>query len=320
MKSVLSDRTILVTGGAGFIGSHLVEALVAENDVRVLDNFETGDPNTVPDEATLLEGDVCDQETVRDACSGVDVVFHQAAIVSVERSVRNPRETDRTNLSGTLEILEAARTERTRVVLASSAAVYGHPTELPVCEKTRLVPTSPYGVQKLAVDRYARVYAELYDLPIVPLRYFNVYGPRQRGPYSGVISTFLRQARANEPITIEGDGMQSRDFVHVDDVVRANLLAATTEEYGMAYNVGTGTRTTVMELAETVRRIVGSDSTIRHCEPREGDVRHSVADVTRARSNLEFTPSIGLETGLRTLVEGDGRGILECEPSESTDR
>ncbi|WP_255191015.1 NAD-dependent epimerase/dehydratase family protein [Natronobeatus ordinarius] len=308
------DRTVLVTGGAGFVGSHLVDALVEENEVRVLDDLSTGECTHVHDDATFIEGSVSDPSFRDRAMAGVDLVFHEAAIVDVPESVENPRGTHRVNLEASLDLLEDARREDARVVLASSAAIYGHPEALPVTESTVSEPTSPYGVQKLALDRYARVYAALYDLPTVALRYFNVYGPRQRGPYSGVISTFLEQAGAGQPITIEGDGEQTRDFVHVRDVVRANLLAATTEHVGEAYNVGTGDSTTIRELAETIRDATGADVPIVHREPREGDVRHSRADVSKARDRLGFEPTIDLESGIRDLA---GRESLEGDVSSA---
>ncbi|WP_408957996.1 NAD-dependent epimerase/dehydratase family protein [Natrinema sp. 74] len=298
----IRDRTILVTGGAGFIGSHLVDALTPQNEVRVLDDFTTGDRTHLSDDATVIEGDIRDPIALQRAARGVDLIFHHAALVSVAQSVDEPRQSNRTNLEASLLVLEQARQEDARVVVASSAAVYGHPDELPVSETAGIEPTSPYGVQKGALDRYTRLYEELYGLPTVALRYFNVYGPRQRGPYSGVISTFIEQARADKPITIEGDGQQSRDFVHVRDVVRANLRAATTDAVGEAYNIGTGTRTAIADLAETIRDATGSTSPVVHREPRVGDIRHSGADVSKASRELGFDARIGLESGIRSLV------------------
>ncbi|ELY95310.1 NAD-dependent epimerase/dehydratase [Natrialba chahannaoensis JCM 10990] len=349
----IRDRTVLVTGGGGFIGSHLVEALAPYNDVRVLDNFSTGsrdnlsvsstsetgslwandtpasadggiddtenddgraegtgedadpDPDLDPDGSlTIVDGDISDPMALQRAARGVDLIFHQAALVSVTESVDAPRRSNETNLDASLLVLDQARQEDARVVLASSAAVYGHPDELPISETATTEPTSPYGIQKLALDQYARSYHELYDLPTVALRYFNAYGPRQQGPYSGVISTFLEQARADEPITIEGDGEQTRDFVHVSDIVRANLLAATTDAVGEAYNVGTGERTSIRDLAELVRDAVGSSSPIVHRDPRSGDIRHSRADVSKVRHELGFEARVGLESGIRSLVTG----------------
>ncbi|WIV66192.1 NAD-dependent epimerase/dehydratase family protein [Natrialbaceae archaeon AArc-T1-2] len=298
----IRDRTVLVTGGGGFIGSHLVDALIDHNDVRVLDNFSTGDRERVHDDATVLEGDVCDRDVVERATRDVDLIFHEAAIVDVPATVDRPAETNEVNFEAGLALLEQARDEDARVVLASSAAVYGHPAELPVPETASPEPSSPYGVQKLALEEYARLYTELYDVPTVSLRYFNVYGPRQQGPYSGVISTFLEQARAGEAITVEGDGEQTRDFVHVADVVRANLLAATTDDVGDAYNVGTGTRASILELAATIRDVVGADVPIVHRAARAGDVRHSGASISKARRELGFEATIDLEAGLRDLA------------------
>ncbi|AFZ74129.1 NAD-dependent epimerase/dehydratase family protein [Natronobacterium gregoryi] len=313
----IRDKTILVTGGAGFIGSHLVETLAPHNEVRVLDDFSSGRRASLPEPVDVYEGDVCDPILLQRAAHGVDLIFHQAAMVSVDESVDAPRRSNRTNVDAGLLVLEQARQEDARVVVASSAAIYGHPEALPVPETAATEPASPYGIQKLALDQYARRYEELYDLPTVTLRYFNVYGPRQQGPYSGVISTFLEQARADDPITIEGDGKQTRDFVHVDDVVRANLAAATTDEVGTAYNIGTGERTSIDELAETIRSATKSSSPIVHHEPRPGDVRHSGADVSRARRRLGFEPRVSLESGVRSLV-ADGESTATSAVSWET--
>lgn len=315
-QSALTDRTVLVTGGAGFIGSHIVDALAGDNDVRVLDDFSTGHRDYVPDDVALIEGSIRDPAAVERATRDVDLIFHEAAEVSVENTVDAPLESDRTNVDGTLAILERARTEDARVVLASSAAVYGHPDELPVRESTRTDPASPYGVQKLAADRYAALYQELYDVPTVALRYFNVYGPRQQGDYSGVISAFLERAREGEPIPIDGDGEQTRDFVHVSDVVRANLRAATTDHVGEAFNVGTGETTSIRDLAETIAAATGTDSPIVHREPRPGDVRHSRADVSKTARKLGFEARISLETGIRDLVSRSG-SIEVPSPSDA---
>lgn len=322
----LRDKTVLVTGGAGFIGSHLVDALTPHNEVRVLDNFSSGDRANLPEDVTVVEGDIRDPIALQRAARGVDIIFHHAAVVSVSRSVDAPRRSNDTNLDASLLVLEQARQEDARVVVASSAAVYGHPDELPVSETASTEPTSPYGIQKLALDQYTRLYEDLYDLQTVALRYFNAYGPRQQGPYSGVISTFLEQARAGEPITIEGDGEQTRDFVHVSDIVRANLRAATTEDTGEAYNIGTGTRTSIRQLAETIKDATDSSSPIVHRDSRPGDIRHSGADITRAKRTLEFESRVGLECGIRSLVDGtrlaplddDTDSVVESTREETT--
>lgn len=299
----VAGRDVVVTGGAGFVGSHLADALVEDNDVTVLDSLVAGDPTHVPAGAELVEADVRDREAVAAHVAGADLVFHEAALVSVEASIERPAESDAVTADGTLATLEAARAADARVVLASSAAIYGHPAYLPVDEDHPTEPESPYGVAKLAADHYARVYHELYGLETVRLRYFNVYGPRQSADYSAVVSTFREQAAAGEPITVEGDGTQTRDFVHVSDVVEANLLAATAGgAAGRAYNVGTGEETSIRELAEAVRDVSGTGSEVVHVDPREGDIDRSVADVSRAREELGFEASVPLREGLRDLL------------------
>jgi UDP-glucose 4-epimerase len=297
----LAGKRILVTGGSGFIGGALAKSLCEEADVRVLDI----DPDSsLPDSVEFVEGDVRDQATVDAAAADVDVILHQAALVSVEESIARPVESHAINTTGTLQVLEAAREHDVRVVVASSAAIYGNPDRVPIAESAPLVPTSPYGVDKLAVDHYVRLYHELYDVDAVALRYFNVYGPGQAGSdYAAVIDVFMGQARAGEPITVEGDGKQTRDFVHVDDVVRANRLAATTSNVGTAYNVGTGESVSVNDLAVAVKNAVGSDAEIVHVEAREGDIRRSRADLSRANAQLGYAPSVALDTGLETVVE-----------------
>ncbi|MFC7041699.1 NAD-dependent epimerase/dehydratase family protein [Halonotius sp. GCM10025705] len=298
------DETVIVTGGAGFIGSHLVDRLVLNNEVRVLDNFSTGSHTNLNSAAEVIETDLRDEDATERALQDVDTVFHQAAQVSVTRSVEQPQESFSNNLGATLNILEKARKNDFRVVLASSCAIYGAPDETPIAESHPKDPRSPYGLEKLTVDRYARLYNDLYDVETVALRYFNVYGPRQSGgDYSGVISIFKEQAENGKPLTVEGDGDQTRDFVHVDDVVRANLLAAETNHIGAAYNVGTGTTVTIRELAEQIRDVSGSDSEITHVEGREGDVKKSQADIGRIRNRMGFEPNVTLSKGLRSLLD-----------------
>jgi UDP-glucose 4-epimerase len=300
----LNDRNVLVTGGAGFVGGYLTRALAPDNDVTVLDDLSTGRRERVPDEATLVEGDICDDETLETTVGEADVVFHEAAVAGVPASIREPVRTNRVNVAATVKLFDVARQHDTRVVLASSAAVYGEPETVPVTEEQPLEPSSPYGVDKLAIDHYARVFAEQYDLPVVPLRYFNIYGQRTGpNPYSAVIDVFLEQARAGDPITVHGSGEQTRDFVHVDDVVQANLRAATTDEVGVAYNVGTGTSVSIARLAELVRDVTDSDSPITHEEERPGDISESEADVSRARERLGYEPTVDLRTGLARLAD-----------------
>jgi UDP-glucose 4-epimerase len=302
MTEELTDATVLVTGGAGFIGSHLVEALVEDNDVRALDDLSTGHREFVHTDTELIVGDVRDVEAVREAMTGVDVVFHQAAVVSVDRSVEAPTETHAVNIDGTLAVLEAARAEDARVVLASSAAIYGDPVSVPVDESHPTDPLSPYGLEKLAVDQYARLYHDLYGLETVALRYFNVYGPRQTGgDYAGVISIFREQARTGGPLTVHGDGTQTRDFVHVSDIVRANQLAATTEATGEAFNIGTGHSHSVLELTAIVRDLAEETIPVEHVEAREGDIQQSRADISKAQETLCYEPRRDLHGGLEEL-------------------
>lgn len=295
----MNDQRVLVTGGSGFIGGAIADSYRDEADVRILDI----DPDhTAPPDVEVIEGDVRDPETVDAAMAGVDVVFHEAARVSVTASIDDPLESHAINATGTLQVLEAARKHDARVVVASSAAVYGDPDSVPIAETDSLVPTSPYGMSKLAVDHYVRLYNELYGLETVALRYFNVYGPGQPGgDYAGVIDVFFDQARAGDPLTVHGDGQQTRDFVHIDDVVRANRLAAETNHFGTAFNVGTSDSVTIERLAEHVRDTVGADSPIVHTDPREGDIRHSRADTTRATAELGFDATVDLVGGLATL-------------------
>jgi UDP-glucose 4-epimerase len=302
----ITGETIVVTGGAGFVGSNIAAALADDNEVRVLDDLSTGTPERVPADADLVEGDVRDATLVEEAVGDADLVFHEAAEVSVQRSVEEPKRSNDVNVGGTLNVLEAAREADARVVFASSCAIYGVPESIPLSEDAPARPRSPYAIDKYAAESYVRAYHDLYGLETVALRYFNVYGPGQSGgEYSGVISIFRDQAAAGDPITVEGDGEQTRDFVHVDDVVRANLAAATTDAVGEAFNVGTGRETSVRELAEAIRSVAESDSEIVHEDARPGDVPASAADLAKSSALLGYGPTVDLQTGLRTLV-GDG--------------
>ena len=302
----ISDCQVLVTGGGGFIGSHLASALAADNRVRVLDDFSTGRRANLPEDVTVIEGDVRDEQTVDAAMDDVDVVFHEAAMVSVPESVEQPVDCHELNGTATVDVFDCARRHDARVVFASSAAVYGTPDVVPISEDAPTGPNSPYGFEKHLGEQYARFYTEQYGLPTVPLRYFNVYGPRGLdGEYAGVIGTFVRQAQAGEPLTVEGDGEQTRDFVHVDDVVRANLLAATTDAVGRPFNVGTGRSSSINELAETVRDVVGSDIAINHVPGRTNDIEQSEADLGDARELLGYEPTMSLRDGLEATLDAE---------------
>ncbi len=300
----------LITGGAGFIGSHLCEALLAEGHrVTVLDNLRSGRRENlagVMGEIEFIEGDILDTERLASACRDVDVVFHQAAIVSVPYSVLHPFESLDVNARGTLSVLEEARkADVRRVVLASSAAVYGNHASLPQHEELLPEPSSPYGLEKLALEHYARLYTELHRLETVALRYFNVFGPRQDpgSPYSGVISIFSERAMAGHPVTLHGDGQQTRDFVSVENVVRANLLAASVPAAaGSTFNVGLGMETSLLELLDHLEFICGTKIEQTFGPERQGDIRRSVADITRARELLGYAPQVGVEKGLERLI------------------
>jgi UDP-glucose 4-epimerase len=302
---MVRGKRVCVTGGAGFVGSHLVDAFAPDNDVTVVDDCSNGRPTRLPSGVDLVAGDVRDRRVLEEAMADADVVFHQAGLVGVAESVDAPVRANCVNVGATVTLLDLARRHDVRVVLASSAAVYGRPERVPITEDHPTEPTSPYGVDKLAADHYARVFAEVYGLPTVALRYFNVYGPRQRdSDYGAVVAAFLRRVAAGEPLVVHGDGSQTRDFVHVDDVVEANRLAAETDRTGRAYNVGSGESTSIARLAELVRSLADRPVEIEHGEPRTGDIDHSEADLSRSRELLGYHPSVSLREGLRPLVSG----------------
>ena len=300
----------LVTGGAGFIGSNVADALVAAgHTVRVLDDLTTGYEENVPAGAELVEGDVADEELVRRAMRDVDLVFHFAAHRAVLRSVEKPLETDHANTHGTLTVLEAAREAGARrVVVASSSSVYGGAAQRPTPEAAPALPRSPYAVTKLAGEHYARVFAELYGLETVALRYFNVYGPRQRpdSAYAAVIPLFIDALRDGSPVTIHGDGLQSRDFTFIGDVVAANLAASTAPAAtcsGKVYNIAVGQEHSLLDVLAVLEAVTGRTADAVHVDPRPGDVRHSHADISAARRDLGFEPKVSLEEGLGHAVD-----------------
>ncbi|MBI5835917.1 MAG: SDR family oxidoreductase [Candidatus Eisenbacteria bacterium] len=306
----------LVTGGAGFIGSNLVERLLADGaSVKVLDNFSTGrrcnlDFARAPDVASrleVLEGDIRDLEACRAAARGVEVVFHQAALPSVQRSVEDPVASHQVNATGSLHVLQAAREAGARrVVYASSSSVYGENPALPKTEEHETRPMSPYAISKLAGEQYARVFHQLYGFEAVALRYFNVFGPRQDpdSHYSAVIPRFIRRLLSGDPPDIYGDGEQSRDFTYVANVVEANLKAATAADApGRAFNIALGGRVSLNELLRMLAEILGVPARARHLEARKGDIRHSQAGIELAREVLGYRGEVSLEEGLRRTVE-----------------
>lgn len=306
-------QTSVVTGGAGFIGSNLVHALLARGDrVRVFDDLSTGRAVNLDDvrsDVELVDGDVRDPDAVARAVEGTAFVFHQAAIPSVARSVADPVASNDVNVTGTLNVLVAARDANVeRVVYASSAAVYGNADMLPLHEDMPTRPASPYGVSKLAGERYLEAFTRTYGLPTVALRYLNVFGPRQnpRSEYAAAIPRFISCTLGGDVPTIFGDGEQARDFVFVDDVVQANLLAAHAGEpaWGRALNIGRGERRTVNELLDAIRTLVPGEHPAPVHEPsRAGEVRDSWSDISAARKVLGYEPAVAFEEGLRRTME-----------------
>lgn len=302
----------LITGGAGFIGSHIAEMLLADknNDVRIYDNLSSGYRKNIAHlskRLSFIEADVCDPQALSKAMVDVDFVFHEAALVSVIDSVNRPRDNHDINLTGTLNVLEAAQKAGVkRAVLASSAAIYGNDPTLPKQETMRPQPESPYGLAKIGKEYYARVFSTLYNLPVVSLRYFNVYGPRQdpKSAYSGVISIFVDRVIKNNPITIFGDGEQSRDFVFVKDVAKANLLAMHHPNIkgGEAFNVATGKSDSLLTLLQTIQNIEGTHIAPTFEAERKGDIRYSAADISAIQSTLGFEPDYTLSEGLTSLM------------------
>lgn len=301
----------LVTGGAGFIGSHIAETLAGRGEkVRVLDNFLTGKPENMAsfrDRIEFIEGDIRDPETCRRAVAGVDHVIHEAALPSVPRSVADPALSTEINVNGTLNMLIAARDAGVRsLVLASSSSVYGADPRLPKVEGGEGEPLSPYGVTKLVNEKYAVLFHRLYGLRTVCLRYFNVFGPRQdpASQYAAVVPLFITGVlRGGKPV-IYGDGEQSRDFTYVANVVEANILAARSESAaGRVMNVACGDRITVNELLRDVGELTGKKAEADYAPPRPGDIKHSLADIGRARDLIGFKPVMGFREGLKKTVE-----------------
>ena len=306
----MSDsRLYLVTGGAGFIGSNIAEALVRRGDrVRVLDDFSTGRRENLADLGVdVVEGDLRDAATVRRAVTGVDGVFHQAALRSVPRSVDDPLSSNEVNVTGSLVLLLACREARVRrVVYASSSSVYGDDPTLPKVETLPTQPISPYAVSKLAAEHYCQTFARLYGVETVSLRYFNVFGPRQNpeSKYSAVIPRFLAQALAGEPLEVHGDGEQSRDFTYIDNVVQANVLAMTTPGVsGEVFNVACGTRHSLLAIADAIAGFLGRRLERNHVAARAGDVRHTQADIGKVERLLGYRPAIDFATGMRRTCE-----------------
>jgi UDP-glucose 4-epimerase len=300
---------VLVTGGAGFIGSNIVEALRTRGDqVRVLDDLSTGFRENVPDDVELVEASVDDEGLVRRAVEGVELVFHEAASRAVLRSVEDPLTTDRVNVHGTLTVLKAAADAGVRrLVYASSSSIYGGASERPTPETAPLVPRSPYAVTKMTGEHYCRVFAELYGLETVALRYFNVFGPRQRpdSAYAAVIPLFIDALRNGQRPEVHGDGKQTRDFTYIADVVAANLAAAEAPAgrcSGKAYNIAGGREISLLEMLDTLGGLLDTQAAPAFVDARAGDVRHSCADASAAAADLGWATEVSFEEGLRRTV------------------
>lgn len=301
----------LVTGGAGFIGSHIVERLVKDGrTVRVFDNFSTGKrANLEPfgSKVEVVEGDLRNPEDCQRACAGVQVIFHEAAVPSVPKSVADPVTSHQANIDGTFNLLMAARDAKCRrVVYAASSSAYGDAVELPKRESARPEPLSPYAVNKLVGEYYCRVFATCYGLETIALRYFNVFGPRQdpKSQYAAAIPAFVTAILRNEPPTVYGDGEQTRDFTYIDNVVHANLLAAKAPRVnGEAVNIACGERVTVNQIIAQINALLGKEVKPKYVPERPGDVKHSLADISRARELIGYEPLVKFDEGLRRAID-----------------
>jgi UDP-N-acetylglucosamine 4-epimerase len=308
---------ILITGGAGFIGSNLVEHLLQKSEVqavRVLDNLATGSLKNIEEfqqhpKFEFLEGDIRSYETCLLACKGIDAISHQAALGSVPRSINDPLTSNEVNITGTLNIFTAAKeSEIKRIVYAASSSTYGDHPGLPKVEDKIGNPLSPYAVTKYVNELYAKVYANLYGLELIGLRYFNIFGPKQNpaGPYAAVIPLFINAVLNNEPPTINGDGEHSRDFTYVANAVLANELALFTqnkEAINEVYNIACGEQTTLNELFQSLKGIAGSDLVPIYGAERRGDVKHSLADISKAKTFLSYIPATTIREGLKPTFE-----------------
>ena len=316
-------RRILVTGGAGFVGGAVVKRLVdAGAKVTVLDDLFTGQPETIPSAAQFVQGTVTDEKLVNELVKESTLVFHMAAR-NIIASTKNPRDDFATNIGGTLNVLMAAREARVeRVVYTSSTSVYGNPRSIPINEEDGVVPLSPYAVSKLGGEHYCLAFYESYGVSVACVRYSNIYGPGQRpdNPYCGVVAKFLASAAAGQPLTIHGDGGQTRDFTYIDDAVDATLLAAVQPRAeGDVFNVGTGIETSVNALTDAIGQAMGRDLIVERIDRRDIDnIRRRVVSIEKARRMLRWSPQVTLEDGLRRTVEWFCGSSFDASPSEVT--
>jgi UDP-glucose 4-epimerase len=304
----VKNKRIIITGGAGFIGSNLAYELANDNAIIIIDDLSTGRMENIAglidkEGVTFVERSILDLHVLEELFDGVDFVFHQAAICSVPRSIENPLSTNEANITGTLNVLIAARDNKVKkVMFASSSSVYGDTPTLPKTEDMVTNPQSPYALTKLVGEHYCRIFHQIYKLPTVCLRYFNVYGPRQNpsSQYAAVIPRFISKVSQDKSPIIYGDGDQTRDFTFVKDVIQANIIAAETNATGI-FNVGTGNNTTINALAESIIKFMGKDILPVYQEPRAGDVRDSLADISRARA-IGYAPQYNLKDGLAKTI------------------
>lgn len=311
MPEELKAKKILVTGGAGFIGSNLVDMLSPQNKVTVLDNLSSGRlSNLAKSEGRIrfVKGDILDRPLVNEAMKGIDYVFHLAANVGNMRSIEDPLYDMGVNIEGTINILEAAvKAKITRLVYSASGAVFGEARYMPIDEEHPVNPESPYGVSKLAAEKYVFAFRKVHGLPVTAVRYFNVYGPRQgTSGYANVLAVFFGRIQRNEPLTVFGDGEQSRDFVYVGDVARANMLAAVNPEaVGQIFNIATGKSATVNELVQVINDVSGRKNQVVYADSRPGEVKHSKANIAKAQKVLGYAPKTSLAEGVKLTWEAE---------------
>jgi UDP-glucose 4-epimerase len=304
----MKDKRVIITGGAGFIGSNIAEELSTDNEVIIIDDLSSGRIQNIQhltkrSNVSFIQGSITDLSLLQKAFTGADYIIHQAALASVPLSIDDPLRTNEVNIIGTLNVLVTARDCHVKkIVFASSCAIYGDTPTLPAREEMPLNPLSPYAVTKAAGEQYCSVFRHVYGLPTVCLRYFNVYGPRQdpKSEYAAVVPKFITAALSSRPFIIFGDGKQTRDFVFVKDVVSANVFAAETDATG-AFNIGSGRQTSVIELANLVLKLAGRQSTISHQPPRAGGIRHSVAEISKAKE-FGYYPKHNIEEGIEKTI------------------
>jgi UDP-glucose 4-epimerase len=305
----MNDKNVVITGGSGFIGSNLARSLTTKNNVIVIDDLSTGNINNIKDfidsnKIDFIKGSITDLDLLQKTFKNIDYVFHEAAIPSVPRSIKDPLQSNYVNINGTLNVLIAARDNNVqKVIYASSSSVYGDTPTLPKKEKMKPRPLSPYAISKLTAEYYCQVFTRIYKLPTISLRYFNVYGPCQSplSEYAAVIPKFITDILNEKSPLIYGDGKQTRDFTYVDDVIKANVLAAESDETGI-FNIAGGNRISIKNLAEKIMDLCKKKQDINYTKPRHGDIKHSYADISKAKEKINYVPSYILSDGLKKVI------------------